>query len=90
MFTLPTLPKLLVIVAVIAVFWWWHRRNQIRRREQAELDRNPRAPNTRNAAKGGAKGGAAKPIEDMAQCKVCGAYVPAKGATRCGRADCPY
>jgi hypothetical protein len=22
-------------------------------------------------------------------CKVCGTYVPAQGAARCGRADCP-
>ncbi|MBL9036056.1 MAG: hypothetical protein JNN33_14930 [Rhodospirillaceae bacterium] len=86
MFTLPTLPKILLIVAVIGVIWWWHRRNQIKARERAELDRNPRA----GKAKGGAKGAAGKPIEDMTQCKVCGAYVPAKGATRCGRADCPF
>lgn len=86
MFTIPTLPKILLIVAVIGVLWWWHRRNQIKRREQAELDRNPRA----GKAKSAPKGGAGKPIEDMTQCKVCGAYVPAKGATRCGRADCPF
>ncbi len=85
MFTLPTLPKILLIVAVIGVVWWWHRRNQIKAREREELDRNPR---TRTGS--GAKGKPAKPIEDMAQCRVCGAYVPAKGATRCGRADCPF
>lgn len=85
MFSIPTLPKILLIVAVIGVIWWWHRRNQIKARERAELDRNPRAGRT----KSGAKGNSAKPIEDMAQCRVCGAYVPAKGATRCGRADCP-
>lgn len=89
MFTIPTLPKILLIVAVIGVLWWWHRRNQIKRREQAELDRNPRAQ-AKTGAKAGAKGNAGKPIEDMTQCKVCGAYVPAKGATRCGRADCPF
>ncbi len=90
MFSIPTLPKILLIVAVIGVLWWWHRRNQIKRREQAELDRNPRAGAARSGkTKSGAKGGAAKPIEDMMQCRVCGAYVPAKGATRCGRADCP-
>jgi len=28
--------------------------------------------------------------EDMIACRVCGAYVPARGARSCGRADCPY
>jgi hypothetical protein len=23
-------------------------------------------------------------------CRVCGTYVPAQGATRCARADCPF
>jgi uncharacterized protein len=81
MFTIPTLPKILLIVLVIGAVWWWHRRSQIKRREQAELDRNPRAA---------AKTKAAKPVEDMAQCKVCNAYVPAKGASRCGRENCPF
>ena len=81
MFSLPTLPKLLLLVAIIGAVWWWHRRNQIRAREQAELDRG---------ARGGTKNKPVKPVEDMAQCKVCGAYVPAKGATRCGRDNCPY
>jgi hypothetical protein len=90
MFTIPTLPKILLIVAVIGVVWWWHRRNQIKRREQSELDRKPRAAQTRaGAGKPKRAAGAEKPIEDMAQCRVCGAYVPASGATRCGRADCP-
>jgi len=81
MFTLPTLPKILLIVLVIGAIWWWHRRNQIRRREKEELDRNPRAA-TKNKP--------VKPVEDMAQCKVCGAYVSATGASRCGRDNCPF
>ena len=85
MFSIPTFPKLLLIAVVIGVFWWWNRRNQIRARERADLDNAARS----GRAKPSAKGTAAKPIEDMAQCKVCGAYVPAKGASRCGRSDCP-
>jgi len=80
MFTM-TLPKILLIVLVVAAIWWWHRRNQIKRREQAELDRNPRSR---------AKSKPAKPIEDMTLCKACGAYVPAAGASNCGRANCPF
>lgn len=29
-------------------------------------------------------------VEDMTQCAVCGAYVPARGTPRCGRPDCPF
>lgn len=92
MFSIPTFPKLLLVAVVIGVFWWWNRRNQIRARERADLDREARGGVGRSQAKSGkgaAKNAAAKPVEDMAQCKVCGAYVPAKGASRCGRADCP-
>lgn len=81
MFTIPTLPKLLLLVLIVGAIWWWHRRSQIKARERAELDRNPRTS---------AKNKPVKPIEDMAQCKVCNAYVPAVGATRCGRDNCPF
>jgi hypothetical protein len=81
MFT-PSLSKLLVFVLVVGVVWWLYRRNQIKQREQAELDRNPRTRATTNKP--------AKPIEDMKQCRICNAYVPAAGASRCGRENCPF
>ena len=81
MFTIPTLPKILLIVLVIGAIWWWYRRSQIKAREKAELERNPQS-RTKNKP--------AKPIEDMAQCRTCGAYVPAVGARNCGRENCPY
>jgi hypothetical protein len=80
MFTLPTLPKILLIVLVIGAIWWC--RSQLKRRGQAELDRNPKARADKNKT--------VKPIEDMMQCRVCNAYVPAVGPSRCGRENCPY
>jgi hypothetical protein len=77
----PSLPKILIFVLVVGAVWWFFRRSQVKRRQQDELDRNPR---TR------AKNQAAKPIEDMKQCRVCNAYVPAVGAVRCGRENCPF
>ena len=77
----PSLPKILIFVLVVGAGWWFFRRSQVKRRQQDELDRNPR---TR------AKNQAAKPIEDMKQCRVCNAYVPAVGAVRCGRENCPF
>jgi hypothetical protein len=82
MFTIPTLPKLLLIILVIGAVWWFYRRSQIKRRQQDELDRNPRTRAKKNQP--------AKPIEDMKQCRICNAYVPAVGASRCGRENCPF
>jgi uncharacterized protein len=83
--------KLLVLVAVIAVVWYGFKfigRLQDRR----EADRELRAsgagqPKTRGR---GAERSAAPEAEDMVECPVCQAYVPARGASRCERADCPY
>jgi hypothetical protein len=33
---------------------------------------------------------AASDVEDMIKCRVCGAYVPARGALGCGQPGCPY
>ena len=82
MFTIPTLPKLLLIVLVIGAVWWFYRRSQIKRRQQDELDRNPRTRAKTNKP--------VKPIEDLKQCRICNAYVPAVGASRCGRENCPF
>ena len=81
MFT-PSLSKILVFIVVVGVVWWWFRRSQIKRREQSELGRNPRTRANKTQP--------AKPIEDMKQCRVCNAYVPAVGASRCGRENCPF
>jgi hypothetical protein len=82
MFTIPTLPKILLIVLVIGAVWWFYRRSQIKRRDPAELDRNMRTRTKKSQP--------AKPIEDMKQCRICNAYVPAAGASRCGRENCPF
>lgn len=82
MFTIPSLPKLLLIVLVIGAVWWLYRRSQVKRRQQDELDRSPRTRAKANKP--------AKPIEDMKQCRICNAYVPAVGASRCGRGNCPF
>jgi hypothetical protein len=82
MFTIPTLPKLLLIVLVIGAVWWFYRRSQIKRHQHDELDRNPRTRAKTSKP--------VKPIEDMKQCRICNAYVPAVGAGRCGRENCPF
>jgi hypothetical protein len=86
MFSIPTLPKILLLIVVVGVVWWWYRRAQVKSREPDErIDRN-----ARTSGRPAKPGKAAKPVEDMAQCRVCNAYVAAQGATRCGRDNCPF
>ena len=86
MFSIPTFPKILLLIVVVGVVWWWFRRAQVKSREPDErIDRSAR--------KGGRPAKpttSANPVEDMAQCRVCNAYVAAKGASRCGRDNCPF
>ncbi|GIK98031.1 MAG: hypothetical protein BroJett029_22400 [Alphaproteobacteria bacterium] len=81
MFSVPSLGKLLVLAAIIALVWFGFRllsRLEKARKEQAQVARPSRK--------------AAKPsvVEDTVKCPVCSAYVAARGAGSCGRADCPY
>lgn len=73
------LKVVLLIAAVLAV---WGTFGAIRRR-QALARREGRPPERVRPPDPG-------PVEDMARCPVCTAFVPKRAATRCGRAGCPY
>lgn len=75
MFGLPSFPKLLIIAAIIAAVWYFIRRGQVAKSEANDARGD-------SAAKPGAR--PQKPIEDMIQCKSCGAYFPAKSGCSCG------
>jgi hypothetical protein len=78
MFTLPSLPKLLILAAIVAVVWYFLRRNKVGKTGQDESRQNRPS---------GGKGAASNPIEDMVQCKSCGAYYPAKSSCSCGHSQ---
>ena len=80
MFSVHGFSKLLILVAVIALVWIAFR--VIGRLDQARKQQ-ARAPQPRRSQ-------ARRGVEDTVKCKVCGAYVAARGASPCGRADCPY
>lgn len=70
------------ILAILAVWFGFRYYNRFivgptRRREMQRPAPPPQASPT-------------GPVEDMTQCAVCGAYVPAQGTRRCGRPDCPF
>lgn len=72
-----SLPKLVFLAAVIAAVWYGFRWLERRKRG---------VPRVRTRTEPDAKIG----VEDTVQCRQCGAFVVAKGASNCGRADCPY
>jgi hypothetical protein len=78
MFTIPTLPKIILIVVVIAAVWWFFRRGQARARDAQS---GPGMKRTTGK-------GPANRIEDMVQCAICAAYVPV-GSAHCGKDGCP-
>ncbi len=88
--------KLLVLAAVIAAVWYGFkfvgRLQDAREAEQklrAGATRQPKA-RWRRAKQPAAPEAAEAEAEDMVECPVCQAYVPARGASRCERPGCPY
>lgn len=78
-----SLPKFLLLALIIAVVWFGFRYvsrvDAIRRavREEVKRRQRPRGPASIEA-------------EDLVKCAQCGAYVAARGASSCGRKDCPW
>lgn len=86
-----SIQKLLVLAALVAAVWYGFKfvsRLQEARDAQAGVRhgrfRWPKGVGRR------AKEGTRTEAEEMVQCPVCQAYVPARGTAHCGRADCPY
>jgi uncharacterized protein len=82
------LPKLLLLVVIVFVVWYGMRfvtrlgqMRQVLRRAAEQAAMNARAAPPRAPA---------LVAEDLVKCRVCASFVPAKGTTRCGRANCPY
>jgi hypothetical protein len=78
-----SLAKLLLLAVLIAILWYGvkyaRRIEQVHKQLRAELRR-------RQAAGGAGIAGA----EELMKCRVCNAYVAARGAGPCGRRDCPW
>lgn len=79
--------KLVVLVGIIvAVVYGSKLLSRFQELREAEARR--RREDARPTA--GAGPGPARQIEETVKCRVCGAYVPAQGATSCGQPGCPY
>ena len=97
MITIPSLPKLILLIGIIVVVWYVFRfLGQVdRARQQAarEAAKAAAARGHRRAAERQAgresRSGVAQ-VEDMVKCRTCGAYVPVRNPSRCGRNDCHF
>ena len=77
--------KLLLLAAICAAIWFGFR--YIGRVEQVRRALRQQAQRRRAA------GEAQRPTleaEDLTPCPRCGSYVTARGASPCGRGDCPW
>jgi hypothetical protein len=95
-----SIQKLLVLAAVIGAVWYGFKfvgRLQQARDSEAKAGGGAKRGNLGDqlrdwvgGRKGGGESGGGGESEDMVECPKCGAYVAARGASSCGRADCPY
>ena len=93
-----SIQKLLVLAAVIGAVWYGFKfvgRLQQARDAEAKAGGGAKRGNLGDQLRdwvAGRKGGAdaGGEAEDLVQCPKCGAYLAARGATSCGRSDCPY
>lgn len=77
--------KLLLVVAVIAIAWFGWRWYQRWEKERRTLDDRREAE---DALRRNRDGREPVGVEDLAKCRVCGAFVAA-GSKACGRSGCP-
>jgi uncharacterized protein len=93
-----SIQKLLVLAGIIGAVWYGFKlvgRMQQARDAQAKAGGSAKSAGLGDQLRGwmagrksgGAPGGA---TEDLIPCPKCGAYVAARGASSCGRGDCPY
>ena len=90
-----SLPKLIVLAGIVAVVWYGFKLvGRVQERRDAEM-RGP-AGDARIRRGEGRNGGNARgtepatEVEETVKCRICGAYVPVRGATNCGQPSCPF
>ena len=85
MFGLFSSPKILLLLLVVGVVWWFVRRGSIASRANDANSGHDARSKTRSrpGASGAEPSEKARPIEDMAPCPKCGAYVAKNAGHDC-------
>ena len=78
--------KLIVLIGLILAVWYGlklvARIQSLHAAAQRRSAEDRRSTEARASARG-------SEVEELVKCGRCGSYVPARGASPCGRADCP-
>jgi hypothetical protein len=95
--------KMFLLIGIIAAVWYGFRifgaiERARARGQQAERQARARhaaqSANTGAASRGAANGRTTDArmanVEETIRCRTCGAFVPARQPSRCGRGDCPF
>jgi hypothetical protein len=91
MFTIPSLPKLIVLIGIITAIWYGFRLVGALDRARRQAERMARqAPGQAPRQTSRQRRADVANVEDTVKCRVCGAYVPARQPSRCNRSDCPF
>jgi len=92
MFTIPSIQKLLLLAAILGAVWYGFKFvGRLKdERDAAAKSRGKSAGQSNPWQSRRAASSEALEAEEMVQCPVCDAFVPARRAGNCGRADCPY
>jgi len=80
MFPSPT--KVLVLIAIISAIWFGFRL-------LGQIERGRREAERRAKEQGRVQAKQSRPVADMVQCKVCGAFT-APASKSCGKTGCPF
>lgn len=81
-----SIAKLIVLVGLILAVWYGLKFLARIQSLHAAAQRRRAEDRRGNEARSSASG---SKIEELVKCGLCGSYVPARGASPCGRADCP-
>jgi hypothetical protein len=94
MFTIPSLPKLFWLILIIAAVWYGFKYlglvDKARKRAAVDAARAAAGRAGRARTTGREARGDLAQVEDTVKCRTCGAYVPVRSPSRCGRTDCPF
>lgn len=83
-----SLTKVLLTLFVIVVVWYGFK--YVQRMQERQMATRDQVKVRRHEATRPQEKPAPTDVEDMVECRVCGAFVPQRGAAACGRGGCPY
>jgi hypothetical protein len=86
--------KLFLLIGIIAAVWYGFRFMSVLERVRArgqQAQQQSRRPNpAASAANARPTNRATANVEETIRCRTCGAFVPARQPSRCGKGDCPF